>query len=324
MTQAPAHPKRFLSRSLLVPIALVGIGAALWFGGATFVTYHILHPPFLDGAYGDIIFASKAENASAELQADPMSCCRATFKNLRVSAEGLSVDAWFVPGPLSSAVLLIPPSGASKRAMLPYLKFLHSAGLPVLLIDDADLTRGRAGWSFGARAIVASAANVLRERSFANIAALGVSEGAATALIVQGDHPDTFKAIVGDSSFGDLGVILRRNPSLAALNPAFLQTILWEVGFALGRSPNDISPKRSASHLGDCSLLLVQNTKDPMIPESDAGGILAARADASSAIFLVESAGHGDAIYFNPDGYRKAVLDFIARNLPGAESIAPH
>jgi len=38
---------------MLVPIALVGIAVVLWLGAATFVTYHILHPPFLDGVYGD-------------------------------------------------------------------------------------------------------------------------------------------------------------------------------------------------------------------------------------------------------------------------------
>ena len=315
MTQAQPHPKRFRSRAVLIPLALVGLGFALWFGAATFVAYHILHPPFLDGGFGDIGFTSEQERVAADLPTDPMSCCQAAFENLRVSAEGVSVDAWFVPGILQSALLLMPPSGASKRAMLPYLKFLHSAGLPVLMIDDSDFVRGRAGWGFGARGIVKSAADVLGQKGFANIAALGVSEGAATALIVQGEHPGTFKAIVADSSFADLGTMLRRNPSLAGLNPAFLETILWEVGLALGHSPDHIAPKRSASHLGNCALLLIQNTKDPLIPESDAGGILAARADASSGIFLVESAGHGDAIYVNPDGYQKAVLSFLASNL---------
>jgi pimeloyl-ACP methyl ester carboxylesterase len=322
MTDAQIHRNRFLSRAVLVPIALVGVAIVLWFGAATLVTYHILHPPFLDGSYGDIIFGSEKERAGVELQTDPMACCQAAFDNLRISADGVSVDAWFVPATLDSAILLVPPSGASKRAMLPYLKFLHSVGLPVLLIDSTDLARGRAGWGWSARGIVKGAVEVLRQKGFANIAALGVSEGAATALIVQGEHPDTFGAIIADSSFDDLGATLRRYPSLGGLNPAFLQTILWEVGFALGHSPDDISPKRSASHLGKCALLLVQNTKDPLIPESDAGAIVAARADSSSRIFLVESAGHGDAIYVNPQGYQKAVLDFLAHNLPGAASTA--
>jgi len=294
----------------------------LWFGAATLVTYHILHPPFLDGTYGDVIFGSEKEGASAELQTDPMSCCQAAFETISINAGGITVSGWFVPASLHSVVLLAPPSGASKRAMLPYLKFLHAAGLPVLTIDDPDLVRGRAGWGWTNRDIIMRAADTLRQKGFANIAALGISQGAATALIVQAQHPDTFKAIIADSSFANLGAMLRRNPSLAGLNPAFLQTILWEVGAALGRSTDEIAPRLSASHLGDCQLLLIQNTKDPLIPKSDAGRILAARADASSGIFLVESTGHGDAIYVNPDGYQKAALDFLARTLPSASSSA--
>jgi fermentation-respiration switch protein FrsA (DUF1100 family) len=208
--------------------------------------------------------------------------------------------------------------------MLPYLKFLHPVGLPVLMMDSFDLARGRAGWGWSERGIVRAAAAALRQKGLANIAALGVSEAAATALMVQGENPDTFKAIIADSSFANLGTMLRRNPSLAGLNPAFLRTIVWEVGLVLGRSPDDISPKRSASRLGNCALLLIQNTKDPLIPESDGGGILTARADASSEIFLVPSDGHGNAVYVNPEGYGKKVLDFLARNLPGAASIVPH
>jgi len=322
MSQSQPHRTRLLSRAVLIPLALVGLGFALWFGAATLVTYHILHPPFLDGGYGDMIFASEQERAAADLQTDPMSCCQVSFENVRVTAGDVNVDAWLVPGSVPAAILLLPPSGASKRAMLPYLKFLHSAGLSLLMIDDPDFARGRAGWGFGGRATVKSAAEVLRQKGFANIGALGVSEGAATALLVQGEQPHIFKAIVADSTFADLSKLLRRSPSLAGLNPAFLRTILWEVGVALGRSPDEIAPKLSAANLGDCKLLLVQNTKDPLIPESDAGAILAARADASSAIFLVESEGHGDAICVNPQGYQKAVLDFLARNLPGAQAIA--
>ena len=123
------------------------------------------------------------------------SCCDAAFEDLRISDDaGVSVDAWFVPGTLPSAVLLIPSSGASKRAMLPYLKFLHAAGLAVMLIDNSDFARDRAGWGWNERGIVRSAAETLRQKGYANLAALGVSEGAATALMVQGENPDSLQS----------------------------------------------------------------------------------------------------------------------------------
>jgi hypothetical protein len=314
--------KRTLFRpATLIPLALFGIGAMLWLSAAFFVTYRIMHPPFLDGLYGDTVFASEKPQPAIE----PKSCCDAPFEDLKTSdGAGISVDAWWVPGTLRCAMLLIPPSGASKRAMLPYVKFLHDVGLPLLVIDNSDFLRERAGWGWRERGIVQSAAETLSKKAYANIAALGVSEGAATALMVQAENPDLFKVIVADSSFSTLGAMLRNNPSLAGLNPAFLQTVMWELGRALGRSVDEISPMSSASKLGSCALLIIQNAKDPLTPESDGKTILAARANPSSGVFLTRSEGHGDAIYFDPESYKKTVLDFLAHNLPGAEAIASH
>src|SRR5580658_1382434 len=111
---APTLPKKpILTRARLILIAVFGIGLVLWLGAASFVTYRIVHPPFLDGGYGDVIMAGE----KPQLGIDPKSCCDAAFENLRITDDaGVSVDAWFVSGTLPSAVLLIPPSGASKRA----------------------------------------------------------------------------------------------------------------------------------------------------------------------------------------------------------------
>jgi fermentation-respiration switch protein FrsA (DUF1100 family) len=310
---------------MLVPIALLAVAVVLWLGAATFVTYRILHPPFLDGGYGDVIISEKAR-ANAQLGIDPKSCCDASFENLRITDDsGVSVEAWFVTGTLPSAVLLIPASGASRRAMLPYLKFLHTAGLSVLMIDNSDFARGRSGWGWAERGIVRSAADFLRKKGSHDIAALGVSEGAATALMVGAENPDLFSAIIADSSFTTLGTMLRRNPSLASLNPAFLQTVMWELGRMLGRSVDAISPEKSASRLGRCALLVLQDDNDPLTPESDARRIYGARLDPTlREIYLAPSeghGGHGDAIYLNPQTYAATVLDFLARNLPGASAI---
>ena len=314
--------KKLLRPAAIIPLLLFGISVVLWLGAATFVTHRILHPPFLDGGYGDVIIAVE----KPPLGIDPKSCCDAAFEDLRISDDaGVSSRCVVCPrAPLPSAVLLIPPSGASKRAMLPYLKFLHAVGLPVLMIDSPDFARGRAGWGWTERGIVRSAAETLRQKGYRNIAALGVSEGAATALMVQAENPALFKTIIADGSFATLGAMLRRNPSLAGLNPAFLQTVMWELGRALGQSVDQISPAAAASKLGDCALLVIQNAKDPLTPEADGGKILALRANPSSTIYLSTSEGHGDAIYVDPQGYQKAVLDFLAHNLPGAEAIVPH
>jgi fermentation-respiration switch protein FrsA (DUF1100 family) len=315
--------RKFLTRATLIPIALFGVAVVLWFGPATLIAWRIVHPPFLDGQRGDIMIASEKPRANALLGIDPKSCCEAPFESLRITDDkGVAVDAWFVRGALPAAVLLIPPSGASKRAMLPYLTFLHAVGLPTLMIDNSDFARRRAGWGWNERGIVRSAAETLRKKGYRNIAALGVSEGAATALMVQGETHDLFTVIIADSSFTSLGAMLRRSPSLTGLNPAFLQTVMWELGLALGRSVDDISPQVAASRIGRCALLVIQNDKDPLTPESDGRKIYVARADPTlRGLYLSLSEGHGDAVYLDPQTYRTTVLDFLAHNLPGAEAI---
>src|SRR5262249_42837654 len=162
---------------------------------------------------------------------------------------------WFVPATMPSAVLLVPASGASKRAMLPYLKFLHTAGFPALIVDSPDFLPGRAGWGWSGHALVRNAAKTLRSKGYTKVAALGISEGAAPSLMAQAESPDTFDAIVADSSFAAVGEMLRNYPSLAGLNPAFLRTIMWELSRALGRDVDEISPQLAATRLGaNCAL----------------------------------------------------------------------
>ena len=319
-----AGRRRFPSLAIVAPLALFGLGGALWLGAATFVTYHLLHPPFLDGGRGDVFMGSQTAANHPLPAGDPKSCCDAQFEEVRIAdAAGASTPGWYVPGTLPSAVLLIPASGGSRRAMLPYLKFIHSVGLPVLAIDSPDLSRARSGWGWDGRDIVAAAASMLHARGHPHLAALGISEGAAAALIVQAETP-SFDAIIADSSFATLGAMLRRYPSLAGLNPAFLETIMWELGRALGRNVEEISPQAAAAKLGQCALLVIADDRDPITPESDGKQILLADGDVTARdSYFASGEGHGDAFEVDPELYQKAVTDFLARSLPSPASVAP-
>lgn len=312
---------------MLIPIALIAVAVVLWLGAAIFVTNHIIYPPFLEGGFGNVIFESEQARAAVKLGVDPKSYCDADFKDLKITDDrGVSVDAWFVPGTLRAAMLLIPASGASRRSMLPYLKFLHGGGMPVLMIDSSDFARGRAGWGWNERGIVRSAAASLH-KYYKNVGALGVSEGAVAALMAQAETRDLFKVIIADSAFTSLGAMLRRNPSLDGLNPAFLQTVIWELGWRLGRNPDDISSLWAASRIGRCSLLVIQNAKDPLSRAEDAQKLYAARTyPAPRGMFISPSQGHADAIYVDPQTYQQVVLDFLAQNLPKAAAVIlpPH
>jgi pimeloyl-ACP methyl ester carboxylesterase len=291
-------------------MVMIGIAVMLWIGAATFVTWHLVHPPFLDNQLGDVFVASEKARASAQLGSDPNSCCGAISEEVRVADD----DGWFVPADGKFALLLIPASGASKRAMLPFLKFLHAANFPVLMIDNPDFGTGRADWGWTGREVIASAVAALKQKRFTKIAAIGVSEGAAAAILAQaqGAHLD---GIVSDSSFANLGAMLRRNPSLAGLNPAFLATMMWEFGLTLGKNPDAVSPESAASKIGNCALMVIQDRGDPITPASDGHAIYARASSIDRELWVAPTDGHGDAIYEAPDEYAKRVLAFLAKNL---------
>jgi len=286
----------------------------LWIGAASFVTWHLIDPPFLQNPLGDVFVASERTRASAQLGSDPKAYCDAAYEEVKVANR----DAWLVAANGESAVILIPPSGASKRAMLPYLRFLHAANFPVLMIDSPDFGTGRAGWGWTGREVIASAVAALRQKGFTKVGAIGISEGAAAAILAQseGAHLD---AIVSDSAFANLGAMLRRNPSLAGLNPAFLATVMREFGLTLRTNPDAVSPETAAAKIGNCALMVIQDRGDPIALVSD-GKAIYSRATSSidRELWITPTDGHGDAIYAVPDEYAKRVIDFLTRNLAGS------
>jgi fermentation-respiration switch protein FrsA (DUF1100 family) len=305
--------RRLARRAIAIPIALIGTAVMLWIGAASFVTWHLIHPPFLESPLGDVFVASVKARASAQLGSDPKAYCDAVYEEVPVANR----DAWLVPANGKSAVLLVAPLGASKRAMLPYLKFLHAANFPVLMIDSPDLETGRAGWGWTGREVVLSAVAALKQRGFTKVGAVGISEGAAAAIFAQSDgtHLD---AIVSDSSFANLGAMLRHDPSLAGLNPAFLATVMWEFGLTLGKNPDAVSPESAAAKIGSCALMVIQDRGDPITPASDGRAIYTRASSIDRQLWIAPTEGHGDAIYAAPDEYPKRVLDFLARNLAGS------
>ena len=47
MSASKQPARKLFTRATLIPLALFSIGLVLWLGAASFVTYRILHPPFL-------------------------------------------------------------------------------------------------------------------------------------------------------------------------------------------------------------------------------------------------------------------------------------
>lgn len=316
----PSGQKRARPRGGLraVGTALLGTVIIIWFSLATVAARRICFPKSYVPASG-APESPRASLADPEPLADPRSACGANFQNLALKrSDGLKLAAWLVPANKSAAVILLHGGGSDRRSMLPFLKVLHAAGYPALMIEEIDHSAsddtGRgAGYGWRERKDVLAAAAELRARGFRRIGALGVSQGAAAAIFAQA-QAHALDAIVSDSAYADLGAVLRRSTSIASLNPLFVDTILWESGFWLGRSPDRIAPAAAAARLGDCALLVIHGGRDRRVPVADSEAIYAA-ARADKELWIVPSANHIGALSVEPDEYARRVISFFDRYL---------
>jgi dipeptidyl aminopeptidase/acylaminoacyl peptidase len=298
---------------------MIGVAAMLWVGGATLVAYRFKYPPFLEEGRTDVYGPHVESNVLAPL--DPHAAFAAGFETVRIHAGAQSVEGWMIPGKLPAAVLLVPPAGGTRRTMLPYARFLHQAGYPILAIDSGDTPQTGTSWGWKERTAVLSAASELRRRGFKKIGALGVSEGAAEIIMVQAAGA-SFAAIVSDSAYGNLAAMFQHVPSIAGLNPALQQTALFEAGFFLGHSVWKIDPAKAAHDLGEAGILVIHNRDDKIVPVSVAQAISAANGNRAE-LWIVPGQGHGDAIYEAPAEYPSRVLKFLQQYLLAPSSQGP-
>jgi len=286
---------------------MLAVAALLWLGAATVVSRHLAVPGFLMTGGNDVYGSHVPQDATDD--SDPQKAFEAKFDGVSIDAGDNRVAGWLIPAESRTAVLLIPPAGATRAAMLPYAKFLHAAGFPVFAIDSGDTLASGTDWGVRESARALAAADWLKPRGYQKIAALGVSEGAAAALMAQAKQP-AFAAIVADSPYANLGAMFRRIPSISGLNPAFVMTVMWEARLWLGRNPDSVSPVNAASHLGGVPLMIIQNRGDQTTPVSD-GSAISAAAGASAEMWTAPADGHGDAIYSVPDAYDARVGQFL-------------
>jgi pimeloyl-ACP methyl ester carboxylesterase len=312
----PAPPKRRPRRIFGIGAILLSIPIILWMGAAFFVARSLMYPEFLRRGGQDVFGQhvppfkrGSVTDIKAALGVEPERLDCGVVEEDGIRHRQVSVVGWYFPGKRREVVVIVPAAGAPETAMIPYAKFLLDAGYTVVAAYSANNPIYGINWGMLKRKFALATARTLMDDGFTKIAALGVSEGAAGAIMAQAQQP-VFTAIVSDSSYANLEQLFMRSPSMARLNPAFLKTVLWEAQLWFGRPLNKISPETDAGNLGTCSLLIIQDRDDQMTPLADGKALLDA-ASFSAQMWTVPSAGHGDAIYEDPKGYAARVIKFL-------------
>lgn len=224
-----------------------------------------------------------------------------------VTADGLSLAAWYVPafsttGEAAPATVLLCHGFLvdTKWDMLPLLPWLHEAGYSVMLLDfRGHGSSEKQPTSIGPREVldIQAALDWLAEQGIAGpIAGLGMSMGAA-ALVNAAVQDDRIDALVLDSLFSE-----------------------WnEVDFARGYR---LPPRWLVPGVQDpvvlmpeieIPVLIVHGTADILVRVDHAERLFAA-ANEPKEIWINDS-GHAWSAWTYPELYRTKVLGFLRRNL---------
>src|SRR5208283_3360402 len=314
-SQPAAHKSR-PRRIFGIGAILLGIPIILWMGAALFVARSLMYPDFLrrgaEDVFGQHVPSFQRGSLSdirAAVGVEPERLDCGVVEEDGIRHRKVGVVGWYFPGKRREVVIILPAAGAPEVAMIPYVRFLLDAGYTVVASYSANNPSYGINWGMLKRKFALATARTLRDDGFDKIAALGISEGAAGAIMAQAGR-QVFTAIVADGSYANLAQLFMRSPSLSQLNPAFADTVIWEAQLWFGRSLYKISPATDAGNLGTCSLLIIQNRDDKVTPVADGKALLDA-AGFNAQMWTVPSGGHGDAIYEDPDGYAARVIKFL-------------
>jgi pimeloyl-ACP methyl ester carboxylesterase len=321
-----APPKRRPRRIFGIGAILLSIPIILWLGAAFFVARSLMYPEFLRRGGQDVFGQhvppfkrGSLTDIGAALGVEPERLDCGVVEEDGIRHRQVSVVGWYFPGKRREVVVIVPAAGAPETAMIPYAKFLLDAGFTVVAAYSANNPIYGINWGVLKRKFALATARTLMDDGFTKIAALGISEGAAGAIMAQAQQP-VFTAIVSDSSYANLEQLFMRSPSMSRLNPAFAKTVMWEAQLWFGRPLDKISPETDASNLGTCPLLIIQDRDDQMTPLADGKALRDASFNAQ--MWTVPSGGHGDAIYEDPKGYAARVVKFLNASFETEETPA--
>ncbi len=236
----------------------------------------------------------------------------------------VTVSGWWVPAADAEAPAVVVVHGhtSCKRdddVLLP-AGMLHRRGFSVLLIDlrdhgdstDEDLRFAGGTEEYrevlGAWDWLQAAQSIPAER----IGLVGISLGAATALIGTGEEPRV-AATWADSSYADIGVAIRAELSRNGY-PEFLE--FGGVAMARLLSGDDLqsrSPLAAVSRMTGRQLFITHGVDDDRLSVDYAATLVDAAETAGVDVssWIVPGAGHTQAMWLEPDAYEQRLAEFF-------------
>ncbi|MBI4492386.1 MAG: alpha/beta fold hydrolase [Chloroflexi bacterium] len=283
-----------------VGLGAVGLAVALSFGAARAYT----HPPRTRPTRtpADLGLAYEATRL----------CC----------ADGVVVQAWYVPPRNRATIILVHGLRANRELMLDRAALLHAHGFGTLLLDlraHGESQGGSCTVGYREVAEVQAAVEYLLGHPThrpERIGILGESLGGSVALLAAGALPQ-IQAVVVDSTFSALDdLVAEAFESLVRL-PIWLRPLVIAFGeWQAGIRTSQVRPIDAARQLAPRPLLVIHGGQDELFPAHHAERIFAA-AQGPCELWLVPEAGHGTVFSLRPEEYGERVVEFYTRHLVG-------
>jgi pimeloyl-ACP methyl ester carboxylesterase len=283
---------------ILIPIAYIGISSV--------VADKLSHPTRKDLTSNPAALGMKYE--SVQFNSVP---------------DNVLLKGWYVDSPGEKVIMLMHGRNSVRDdaavGFLDIAKELYGHNYDVLMFDfrahgESEGERYSLGW-WETRDI-AGALNYLKGRGVQEVGTLAYSMGAATELLAAPDHPE-MKAIVADSAFSDLSLLLDKElPKASGLPGFFNPGILFMINLQYGIDIPSTKPELQIAKLGDRPILLIHSETDDLIPESHAETLK--RAGASNpnlSLWVAPGNGHVKGFKNNPQEYMRRVVEFFDKNL---------
>jgi uncharacterized protein len=235
-----------------------------------------------------------------------------------VATDGTRLVGWLAESPLSrAAIIVLHGHGGNRHTSLAFAKLVYPA-FSVFLPDlrgHGESSGRHTSVGYLERLDVVGAARFLRSRGFGPIGVLGVSMGAATAILAAAES-ELIEAVVADSSFATLrsavreGARLRGYPDFISTPLAYLscQTAAWRLRFPMQAS----DPLRVVGSIAPRPLLIIHGQEDRLILVSNAE-LLYAAAQEPKELWTLPEVGHARALETVPEVYQQRVAGFFRR-----------
>ncbi len=214
----------------------------------------------------------------------------------------------------------------SRAQTLPRVPWLVEAGYRCVAFDHRahGASTGRCS-SFGfheSRDVAAVLDYIERRWPDGPKAAIGISMGAA-ALCFSGERAHSLSACVLESLYHDVASAFdnRIGTKFPRWFRRFSRGVIWVTERRLGLQLCQITPADHVARLAPVPVMLVTGSGDVHAPPVDAER-LHARCPGNSELALIDGADHTNLPLHGGDTYRRLLLGFLERHLPGAASSA--